>query len=852
MRSQPAQVLLIDDRPEIEVALAACLRKDAIQIQGVRDGRSGLDLAAEKRFDLILLDLEMPEMDGFEVLQRLKGAEATKPIPVIMLTGYDTLPDKVRSFELGASDYIVKPFHSAELRARVRAVLRTQQLNSLLNEAEKELADAQRALKEALAAKDRLVGIANDSLRAPLAGNQALASVLLQCGLNDHQADLVRTIQRNSRSTVEVLEDLVDFGLLQNGQMRLEAQPFDLRSCVEDALEALGPAAGDRGLDLACLWPDELHSQVVGDARRVRQIVLHLAGNAVRCTPEGSVVVRVGMAGPAAGMSVQSAHVPGASCVYHFAVTDTGVGIPPDRLERLFVPWGQERENKGRASLSSGLGLAICRGLAALHGGGMWAESTVGKGSTFHFTLSLAQGPPSAPAVPPMPGSMAGRALLVVDSCQAAREAVCQQARRLGLAASEASSIGEALDALAQGQVCDWVLVDAGSPEAGGLGLGNEIKRLALAEPPRVVLLTRPGQALSLETLGEGSVAATLVKPSRLASLREALVQATEGIRFSEEAARPLVLDPSLASRLPVRTLVIDGDPITQKILTSILRGFGYLPEVAHGGGEAERAMAAPQMRGIAFIDTAMDDFNAFDSTRQLRARERARGKAGGPPTIAIAMNESDSEEVRNGCLAAGMDDYLSKPPTVEAILNLLETWAPLAQTPEDASLAPQVPPASSEPRPAPTPRTPPTTPLPPTPEPPVAALAASAAGNGEAPVDFRVLLESAHGDWGGVFELIDLYLNQTEHRFEQLITAMSMGDAGEIESLARSGAGASETCGVRDLVGPLTQVQVRAQAGDLEGAEMACAEAIQEYERLRAFLDNERKTRLAPQGSPA
>ena len=873
MRPQPAQVLLIDDRPEIESALAACLRKDMIQITGVRDGPAGIGLATEKRFDLILLDLEMPEMDGFEVLQRLKSADITKPVPVIMLTGYDTLPDKVRSFELGASDYIVKPFHSAELRARIRAVLRTQQLNTLLSQAETELSGAQNALEEALIAKDRLIGVVNDSLRAPLAGNQALAGVLLQCGLNEQQRDLVQTIMVNSQSTVEVLEDIVDFVSLQNGQMRLEAQPFDLRTCVEEAFASLAAKADEKGLDLAYLWPEGLPSRVVGDGKRIRQIIIHLASNAVRCTFQGEVVLRVELAGAPGMVSPGASSPPSSAQYFHFQLSDTGVGIAEEKLRDLFTPFAADPARGARKAISSGLGLAICHGLAALQGGAIWAESALGQGATFHFTLCLppAAAPLAAGGVS-LASGIAGLDLLVADGSEAVRQALCQQARALGLAAAAAASRQEVLDYLGQGRSCDLLVLDARLPEGGGMALSQEVRALGLAKPPGVILLTRHGQVLSLESLSEGSIAATLRKPTRLAALREAVTHAIEGTHFTEEPPRAAVLDPTLASRMPARILVVDGDAMTRTILISILRGYGYCPETARNGAEARQSLAGEEPLGIVFLDTDMGDFDALEATRQLRLRERERSRRRPeiPPSILVAMNESDQEEVRRKSLAVGMDDYLAKPPTVETVLNIVENWASLVPS------QPPIPPPGPEPAGAGRAEAgkaamPPgaTVKLTMAAEAPFALDATAeavvslapgdsladvpgpVAGSGapelNPPVDFKLLLESANGDWNGLFELIDLYLDQTEHRFEQLITAISLGNAPEIEALARSGAGASAACGVTNLIKPLRDLQNLARAGDLERAELACAEAIQEYERLRAFLDRQRKLHLKP-----
>ncbi len=836
MTSQPAQILLIDDRPEIESALVTCLRKDPIEVTAARDGRLGVELALERRFDLILLDVEMPEMDGFEVLQRLKNTESTKAVPVMMVSGYDTLPDKVRSFELGASDYIVKPFQSAELRARVRAILKAQQLNRLLARAERDLGETRRQLAEALAAKDRMIEAADSCLRAPLASNQAIAGLLQQLGKGSPVAELAQTLQANNGSVLESVSDLIDLAAIQHGQLALAPQPFELRGCLEEVLALFAAKAADKGLELVGLIAESLPQRVVGDAQRVRQILERLVESALNRTTQGEVVLQV-----------EADTSTGASGQLHFLIRDTGTVITAARLEQLFTPF---------AATGGELSLAICHAVAGAMGGRVWIESTPERGTVAHVSIALA---PDAEAesnqAPQLPSRMAGLTLVVADASEAANLALCQQAQTLGLRAVSVTSWQELANYLSQPQPCDLLVVDDRLHESGGLPLCQEILRLGLPHPPKVLIAASRFPAWPAKVLEENGVAAVLAKPAPLATVRETLRRVWEGRLFVEETPQLAQLDPTLAARMPVRILAIAATGVTQTLLRHILRGFGFAAEFAGDAQAARDALQSEVPFGIIFLDAEMDGLDPADSVRQVRARERARGRENEapelPPSIFIAM--SRLVHARDQFLSAGMDDFLPKPPTIEAVLNLLENWAPWAGS--SAANAGLPLPAAIEPPPAPPLELPPVPALklaneayaPPLPEIEPEPMPEPEAG--EAPVDFEMLMQEAEGDWNGLFELIDLYLDQTEHRFEQLITAMSLANAKEIEELARSGAGASRTCGIISLIKPLTDMENMAREGNLEGAELACSEAIQEYERLRAYLDRQRRLHLRPKG---
>jgi len=670
--------------------------------------------------------------------------------------------------------------------------------------------------------------------------------VLVQYGLGEPLNELARTLRANNDCALESLGDIMDLAALQHGRMALEPHPFDLRGCVEETLDSLAPLAAEKGLDLAGLLPADLPLKVVGDAKRVRQMLTRLVESAIGRASQGEIVLQV------------EREVAAATPLFHFQIKDSGPALSTETLERLFTPFGAPTEGGGARTQGRELGFAICQRLASLQGGRIWLETAAG--TTVHLVLDLpldAEAP--AAGVISLPGRAAGLTVLVAGGSAAVCLALGQQAQALDLKPAMVASRRELLDYFQRGDPCDLLVLDAELPEGGGRAACQEIQRLGLATPPRIILSSRRGQPLPVQELEAVGVAAALALPATLASLRETVLRAWEGRPFIEEPPKLAALKPALAAQMPARILVVAGDTVTQAVLKSILLGFGYWAELARGAAEARANLKNETPFGIIFLDADLEGLDPIETTRQLRARERARAREHPeiPPSILIAL--SGREEARDGYLSGGMDDFLAKPPSVEAVLNLLENWAPMVPC-TDAPVPP-VPvavTAAIQPsaRPAPRPEAAPAVsalklanepvapPLPAS-EPAPAPRAGLAPDAVEPPVDFEMLMEEAEGDWHGLFELIDLYLDQTEHRFEQLITAMSLGNAKEIEELARSGAGASRTCGITSLIKPLADMENLARAGNLEGVEIACSEAIQEYERLRAYLDRQRKLHL-------
>jgi len=542
-------LLIVDDESSTREYISACLR-DQYRILEAGDGTDALVLLeSEPGIEVILLDVMMPGLDGFEVLEILKSNPSLARPRVIMLSAATDVDNKVRAFTAGAVDYINKPFDPIELAARLDTQVR-------LSRVESELTQAKLAADAANRAKSEFLANMSHEIRTPLNAIIGISELLARTPLDDIQHDYVRTIETSGNALLALISDILDYSKIEAGMLELETIVFDLHDCIEEALSLITLKAREKGLRLHQAIDPRLPRFFVGDANRLRQIVINLLSNAVKFTEQGEV--RLELRGQALEPEAQAAAGQGPRpWRLHLMVSDSGIGIPPERQSRLFRMFSQIDASTTRRYGGSGLGLAICKRLVELLDGEIRVESSgvAGEGSRFICEFSL--------------------------------QADAHQERRQ-------------------------------TPER---------RQMPLA-PEQVPASSRPAS------------------------------MATEAERAPDVEAP--------------RILLAEDNPINQKVMLKLLDSLGLGADVASNGLEAVEA-AARQDYDLILMDVQMPELDGLDASRRIRAQQRADGAR---PRI-VALTANATEEDRRACLAAGMDDFATKPIRRQVLAEVLSHCRP-------------------------------------------------------------------------------------------------------------------------------------------------------------------------------
>jgi CheY-like chemotaxis protein len=497
-------------------------------------------------------------------------------------------------------------------------------------------------------------------IRTPMNAVIGMSGLLLDTPLNDEQRDYAATIRDSGDTLLTIINDILDFSKIEAGRMDIEAQPFDLRECVESALDLVAPRAIEKGLETAYLFEGEVPAAISGDVTRLRQILLNLLANAVKFTEAGEVVLIV-----SAGSVIDG------SVELTFAVRDTGIGLSTEGMGRIFQSFSQADSSTTRKYGGTGLGLAISRRLAELMGGRMWAESDgPGLGSTFRFTIRapIAELPPTRHrdflgAQP----ELAGRRVLVVDDNATNRRVLSLQTAKWGMQAAESAAPADALRRLEAGETFDLAIVDMHMPGMDGIELARRMRGSYPAMP--LVLFSSLGRREAGDS--ESLFSAYLAKPVRQSQLFDTLISllaSSSAMRKASAAAadtKPKI-DAEMGVRHPLRILVAEDNVVNQKLALRILQQMGYRADLASNGIEAVESVER-QPYDVVLMDVQMPEMDGLEASRRITTKWSPAER---PRIVAMTANAMQGD--RELCMAAGMDDYIAKPIRVDQLVEAL------------------------------------------------------------------------------------------------------------------------------------------------------------------------------------